>query len=637
MANEFAEKMNITGNHTPPGRKHLSDETILDVFWERVKKTPERPAILQKVAGEYRPVIWREHGRVVELIAGGLLKLDVQKEDKIAIMSNSRPQWTWSDIAILSCAGITVPIYPTLAAPEADYLLRHSDAVGVFVENERQLIKLLEIAKLPPKLRFIIMLEGEPPVGEDRVKVLKWEDALKDGEVFLPTHPKMLPERLKSIKPEDIATICYTSGTTGIPKGAMLSHANIFAVCESMSSHIGFAADELALSFLPLSHIYERVGGQFLAIHEGLVVAYAEQMETVAINMQEVRPTVINGVPRFYEKVYARIQSEVRKLPKPQQYLIRWAFALGKRAAKMKEATSNGAQELVQKIYKAELRVAERLVFSRIRRRFGGRLRFMVSGAAPLSPEVQLFFETLGITVIEGYGLTETAAPLALNTPLANKRGTVGRLLPRVEVKLAEDNEIMVRGPNVFVGYYKNEAATKEAFRDGWFLTGDIGEFDADGYLKIKDRKKDIIVTAGGKKIAPQYLENMYVGESLIGHILVYGDRRKYITALIAPSPDGLEAFAGRNSITYSSTEELVNHPLIQQEIQTLVNRKNQRLATFEQIKKFLVLDRDFSVEDNELTPTLKVKRKVITEKYKSLLDSMYETEDLEVEDMAEK
>jgi long-chain acyl-CoA synthetase len=317
--------------------------------------------------------------------------------------------------------------------------------------------------------------------------------------------------------------------------------------------------------------------------------------------------------------------------------LIRWAFALGKRAAKMKEATTNGTQELVQKIYKAELRVAERLVFSRIRRRFGGRLRFMVSGAAPLSPEVQLFFETLGIIVIEGYGLTETAAPISLNTPLANKRGTVGRLLPRVEVKLADDNEIMVRGPNVFVGYYKNEAATKEAFRDGWFLTGDIGEFDGDGYLKIKDRKKDIIVTAGGKKIAPQYLENMYVGESLIGHILVYGDRRKYITALIAPSPDGLEAFAGRNSITYTSPEELVHHPLILQEIQTVVNRKNQRLATFEQIKKFLILERDFSVEDNELTPTLKVKRKVITEKYKSLLDSMYESEDLEVEDMAEK
>ncbi len=613
----------------------MAQETLITVFWERVKSMPERPAILQKVAGAYRPVIWREHGKVVELISGGLLKYGVQKGDKLAILCNSRPQWTWADLSILSVGAVTVPIYPTLAYPEVEYLLRHSDSVGIFVENNNQLSKILMIDDLPPKLRFIVLMEGEPPVNS-RIQVTKWDDVLKDGEVYLPAHSNELSQRINNLTHDDLATIVYTSGTTGIPKGAMLTHGNLYSVCESMGLHVGFHSDELSLSFLPLSHIYERVGGQFIAIYEGFVMAFAESMETVAQNMIEVKPTIINGVPRFYEKVYNRIQSEIRKLPKPQQYLIRWALALGKRAARHKESATNGNIDLVRKIYRAELRVAERLVFSKIRRRFGGRLHFMCSGAAPLSPEVQLFFETLGITVIEGYGLTETSAPIAMNTPNGNKRATVGRVIPKVEMKLAEDGEIMVRGASIFKGYYKNDEATAQAFRNGWFLTGDIGETDAEGYLKIKDRKKDIIVTAGGKKIAPQFLENMFVGEGMIGHILVYGDRRKYITALITLNPEGLRAFAAENSITYSSTEELVHHPLVLQAVESLVARKNARLASFEQIKKFLVLDREFSIDSNELTPTLKLKRKVVTEKYKKLLDSLYETEDLEVEEVSQ-
>ena len=611
----------------------MAKETLVHVFWERVERSPERPAILHKVAGSYRPVIWREHGRVVELVAGGLLHLGIEPGQKIAIMSNSRPHWTWADLATLSAGAVTVPIYPTLAGPEVEFLLRHSDSVAVFVENERQLYKLLSQESLPERLKFVIVFDGEPPVGEQRVRVLKWEDLLKDGEVFLPSHPKALKERIQGLKPENLASIVYTSGTTGIPKGAMLLHGNLYAVCQALSVMVGFHTDELSLSFLPLSHVYERISGQFMAIYEGYVMAYAEAMDTVAQNLIEVRPTILNGVPRFFEKIYNRIQSEVRHMPQAQQYLIRWALALGKRAAKYREKSENGVDDIVRKIYRAELRVAERLVFSRIRRRFGGRLRFMVSGAAPLSPEVQLFFETIGIIIIEGYGLTETTAPVSFNVPNGIKRGTVGRPLPGVEVKFAEDGEIMVRGPNVFAGYYKNEGATSQAFANGWFLTGDIGEMDQDGFLKIKDRKKDIIITAGGKHVAPQYVENLFVGEGLISHILVYGDRRKYITALITLSAEGLAAFAKTNSISYSSTEELGHHPLVLQEVESVVRRKNQRLATFEQIKKFLVLDHDFTVEANELTPTLKVKRKVVTEKYRKLLDSLYEAEDLEFED----
>jgi len=613
----------------------VTQETLVNVFWERVKTNPERPAILHKVAGSYRPVIWREQGRVVELVAAGLLSFGVKAGDKLSILSHSRPQWSWADLAILSCGAVTVPIYPTLGVPEVEYLVRHSDSVGIFVESDRQLLKLLSCDSLPENLRFAVLMEGEPPVSppSSPLRIIKWEDLLKDGEVYLPSHPHELEKRIEAVKPEDLASIVYTSGTTGVPKGAMILHRNIYAVCQAMSLLVGFHPDDLALSFLPLSHVFERIGGQFLAIYEGLVAAYAESIDAVAQNMMEVRPTIMNGVPRFFEKVYNRVQAEVRNMPQAQQYLIRWALALGKRAARHRENSRNGVHDIVRKIYRAELRVAERLVYSRIRRRFGGRVRFMVSGAAPLSSEVQLFFELIGIPILEGYGLTETTAPISCNTPGGNKRSTVGRPLPGVEVKLAEDGEIMVRGPNVFAGYYKNEEATRDAFRDGWFLTGDIGEVDEEGFLKIKDRKKDIIITANGKHVAPQYLENLFAGDGLISHILVYGDRRKYITALVTLSPDGLESFARSNSISYSSLDELVHHPLVLREVEGIVSRKNQRLATYEQIRKFLVLDHEFSVERNELTPTLKVKRKVITERYRKLLDSLYEAEDIEVED----
>ena len=432
------------------------------------------------------PVIWREHGRVVELIAGGLLKL-MQPGDNVAIMSQSRPQWTWADVAILSCGGATVPIYPTLALPEVQYLVKHSDAVGVFVENERQARKILDAPELPARLKFIVVIEGNLTGVDPRVKCLTWDDLLKDGEVHLLANPQELSNRIKLVTPDTMASIVYTSGTTGVPKGVILTHDNIHSVCAAMSELVGFEPDDLSLSFLPLSHVYERVGGQFLAIYQGLTMAYAESMENVPRNLVEVKPTVLNGVPRFYEKAYQRIQAEIRNLPQAQQYLIRWALALGKRAAKY--GARSGNEDLMRQFYKGELRVADRLVFSRIRKRFGGRLRIMVSGAAPLSDEVQSFFNTIGLTIVEGYGLTETSAPVACNTPESNRPGSVGKPLPGIEVKIAPDGEILVRGASIFPGYYKNPSATDDALHDGWFSTGDIGEIDSDGYLHITDRK----------------------------------------------------------------------------------------------------------------------------------------------------
>ncbi|HIA55348.1 MAG TPA: long-chain fatty acid--CoA ligase [Candidatus Melainabacteria bacterium] len=612
--------------------ENLTYKTIVDVFWERVATMSERPAIMHKVDGKFRPVIWREHGRTVELTAGGLISLSVMPGEKLAIMSQSRPHWTWTDLASLSIGAVTVPIYPTLAAPEAQFLVRHSDAVGVFCENDVQLRKIQEAKDLPESLRFVVLMEGEPKTTDPRFKTLSWNQLLEHGEIQLGKDAQALPERIKNLKPEDLATIVYTSGTTGIPKGAMLLHSNIMAVCEAMHVLVGLNENDLALSFLPLSHVYERVGGQMISIYEGLVVAFAESIEQVPKNMIEVRPTVLNGVPRFYEKAYQRIQVEIRKLPKPQQYLIRWAMALGKRALHYKKAAQFKHEDhIVNQILKAELRVADRLVFSRIRRRFGGRLRVMVSGAAPLSPNVQEFFEIIGLNIVEGYGLTETSAPVACNTPEENHPGTVGKPMPGVEVKIAEDGEILVKGPSIFAGYYKNEEATNAALSNGWFSTGDIGEIDASGRLKIKDRKKDIIITSNGKHVAPQYIENLFKGENLISHILVYGDRRKYVSALITLSRDGLRAFAEANALPVDDLDKLTQHPKVREEVEAVVKRKNEPLANFERIKKFVILEHDFTVENDELTPTFKVKRKVITEKYRALLDSCYEAEDVEV------
>lgn len=608
-------------------------ETVIHVFWERVNSTPERPAILHKVDGRFQTVSWQESGDIARNVGCALLSMGVTAGDKVAIMSASRAQWLWSDIGNLSIGGVTVPVYPSLSAPEVEYLVNHSDAVGIFVENARQLRKFHTFSSIPAHLKFVVLFEGEtesPPPG---LEVFTWAQFIARGREFLGSNPNAIESCVANLKAGDLATIVYTSGTTGVPKGVMIPHSNIQFVCRTLSENVGFCSEDVALSFLPLSHIFERIGGQFLCIHDGILIAFSETMESVAENMGEVKPTIMNAVPRFYEKAYNRIQSQIRTMPAPQQYLIRWAISIGKRALKTHEGErNNGKTDIGSRIYRTELRVADRIVFSKIRQRFGGRLRFLVSGAAPLSPEVHQFFAILGLPILEGYGLTETTAPVCCNKPEDNVRGTVGKPLPGVEVKLASDGEILVRGPNVFSGYYKNEDATREAIRDGWFLTGDIGEIDASGYVRIKDRKKDIIITAGGKHVAPQVIENMLAGQGLVSRIVVYGDRRKHVVALVTPNLDEVKSFATANGLPTGSIEDLVSHPAVIADVQTLINVANARLASFEQIKRFVILPHDFTIEANELTPTLKIRRKYVSEKYRELLDGLYSLEDIAVE-----
>lgn len=586
---------------------------------------------MYKADGKYQSVSWWEQGKTVENISAALLKHGIAAGDKVGILSHNRPHWSWADVAILSAGAVTVPIYPTLGSGESTFVAANSDIVAVFVENARQLEKLSNPQEpLPDKLRLAIIMDGTAETAEPLLTVKTWDEFIKEGAEYVAENGDRVRQRRK-IDPSALATIVYTSGTTGLPKGAMLLHSNIYSVLDAMSKMVDFNQDDLALSFLPLAHVYERVGGQFLTIFLGIPFAYAESMEQVANNLQEVKPTVLNAVPRFYEKVYARVQGQIRQMPPTQQAFIRWAISLGKRATKQK-MEARVESSLLNQLYKAELRIADRLVFRKIRERFGGRLRMMTSGAAPLSSDVHVFFEALGMPIVEGYGLTETCAPLACNRPSDNKFKTVGRPLPGVEVRLADDGELLVRGPNVFAGYYKNEEATHAAFDDGWFKTGDIARIDEQGYIQITDRKKDIIITAGGKHVAPQLIENLFKDEPLINHVIAYGDKRKYITGLITLNQDALKTFAKSKALSYTDINELFQHPTVRKEIERVVHDKNQNLARFQRIKKFVILESEFSIESNELTPTLKVKRKVVTEKYQELLDGMYEAEDLEAQ-----
>lgn len=622
-----------TLNTRKEGSTELPDpkETVLNIFWERCRQNPYRVAVLQKQKGQFQPVTWHQCGEIVSEIAAGLLSLGLKAEDKAAIVSYTRAEWTWSDLAILSIRAISVPVYPTLKPNEMRFLLEHSDSKFIFLENRHQLHKLLEQEEISEALEYAILMEGEAPATEGKIHVLSWTQLRQLGAAYLQKYPHSVEEATAQLLPEQIATIVYTSGTTGVPKGAIITHGNIYFICRTLSVSVAFHPDDVALSFLPLSHIFERVSGQFLAIYDGFVLAYAESMDTVSVDMLAVRPTIMNAVPRFYEKVYSRVMAQIRSLARPQQILAKWAMSIGKRAAQARAEGLEPAQAL-SGMFRAELKLADRLVFSKVRQRLGGRLRFMSSGAAPLSVEIHNFFGAIGIPILEGYGLTETTAPVSCNRLGDIKIGSVGKPLNGVQVAIAEDGEIMVKGPNVFAGYYKNPEATAEAFRDGWFLTGDIGELDKDGFLSIKDRKKDIIITAGGKHIAPQYIENRLAGKGIISRLLVYGDRRKYITALVTLNHDALRAFARVHGQSHIEVEKFQLHPSVYNEVDRLIQEVNRELASFEQIKRFLILEEDFTVEADELTPTLKLKRKFVIEKYRKLLDSMYDAEEVSIE-----
>ncbi len=594
-------------------------ETLNQVFLNTVKKYPKENFILYKEKGKYKGISTQEFKNMVEEFSLGLRGLGLGKNDKIILLSENRPEWIISDLAILAFGGITVPIYPTLTAGQIKYIINDSDAKVVIFSNEIQGEKIKSIKHELPKVEKLISFVSPPFEGVlsfSRVREMGKKRKEKESELFEKT--------ALAIKPNDLATIIYTSGTTGMPKGVMLTHMNILSNILSVSEIIEFSDKDVVLSFLPLSHILERMVTHTY-IYKGCTIAYAESVETVAQNLLEVKPNIMVSVPRVFEKIYAKVMDNVLSSSPLKRKIFFWAVKVGKKVGEKKLA-----KESIGFFLKFKNKIAHKLVFSKIIERTGGRVRFFVSGGAPLSKEIAEFFYAMGLVILEGYGLTETSPVISVNTFENLKFGTVGKPIPRVEVKIAPDGEILVKGPNVMLGYYKKEEETKEAFKDGWFHTGDIGYLDKDGFLVITDRKKDIIVTSGGKNVAPQPIENMLKANPYISNVVVIGNKRKFVSALIIPNFEKLEEYAKFNNIEYKDRKDLVSKKEIKNFIQAEVDRTTEGLAPYERIKKIVLLDREFEISKDEITPTLKVKRNIIEKKYKDLIDELYKEENEE-------
>ena len=549
----------------------------------------------------------------IRTVSLGLTALGVKPGDRVALMSDSRPEWVVADLAILTAGAVTVPIYPTLPAAPAGYILADSGAEVVIAADKVQADKVRQVRPELPQLRELILIDAEDGADRDGETTLAAVQAR--GHQRLMTEDglaRRYKESASAIDAEQLATIIYTSGTTGDAKGVMLTHSAIVANLIDVDAAVRFEETDEALSFLPLSHAFERTT-VYMYLFKGVSLTFAESLDTVARDMVQVRPTVMTGVPRVFEKLHARVHDMVAKSPAIRQRLFHWAVATGR--ARVLAERGGGRPPLLAGL-------ADRLVLSKIRERTGGRLRFVCSGGAPLPVHVADFLFAVGIPVLEGYGLTETAPVLTTNPLHAARPGTVGLPLPRVELRLAEDGEILARGPNLMRGYYGQPEATAEAIQDGWFHTGDIGRFDDGGYLLITDRKKELLVTAGGKNIAPQPVEQRLKQHALVAEAVLIGDRRPYVTALLMPDFDALAAALGEPAA--SDREALVRRSDVLRLYEPVVEAVNAGRPGYEQMKRFRLVPAELSIEGGELTPTLKVKRRVIAEKWGGLIEELY-------------
>lgn len=585
--------------------------TIVHVLLENARQYPDRIIIKHKSekGGPFVDLTWSElHERVTALCAG-LIDKGLKPGDRVALLSYNRLDWILADLAVLMAGGIDVPIYHTNTAEQCQYIIQDAGCKFVVAEDQTQCAKIASLDVTP------IMIEAGN--GAERISSI-----MERGRRVRDRLAGDMADRLEQIQPDAMATIVYTSGTTGPPKGCMISHGNTTYVLESIDRLIQIDPDSnLSLLVLPLSHFYPRVSGYYYNLYKNVPLAMAESIDTLSQDMQAIRPTFFCSVPRILEKVHARIVAGAHQGSALQAKLFDWAVQKGRirGQALLAGKTLSAGQTMAYKL-------ADRLVLSRIRERLGGRLRFAVSAGAPLSAEVGEFVHSLGVQVLEFYGLTETLGG-TMTTFEKCRYGTVGMAMPGFEVSLAEDGEILIRGNN-FMGYFNRPDLTAEAVKeDGWCYTGDVGQWDDDGFLKITDRKKDLIITSGGKNISPQNLENILKTLPLIANAMVFGDRRKYLTALITLEPEDTENWARSRNIQYNNFAELSQNKELREYLTERIEEMNQGLARFETIKRFAVLERDFSQEHGEITPTLKVRRKVVTETYRHLLEAMYDGE----------
>ena len=591
----------------PPG-------TLNELFFAAIEKFDKPNALQYKRGGAYAALSHREIERRVRHIALGLASLGVKPGDRVAILSENRPEWALADYACLTAGVTDVPIYPTIPADQVAFILNDSGAVAIFVSNPEQAAKVIEVRSQLPSLAHVISFDEVGPSADMTLAALEHRGAAAETPQSLADYKRVA----ESVTPDDLATLIYTSGTTGNPKGVMLTHNNIRSNIEASRIQLPFQGDDVALSFLPLSHIFERMA-DYLMFATGSSIAYAEGLDTVPVNMVEVRPTIVFSVPRLYEKMYARVLQNALAGGFLKKRIFFWARGVADAWANEKLAGREPAGLLAKKYS-----VAQKLVFSKLKERTGGRLRYFVSGGAPLAPEINKFFYAAGLTILEGYGLTETSPVIGVNTPKDFRIGTIGRPVPGVEVKIAPDGEILTRGPSVMKGYFNNPTATAEAIDDeGWFHTGDIGEIRG-GFIAITDRKKDIIVTAGGKNIAPQPVENLVKTNKFVSQAVMIGDKRRFPSMLIVPNFEQLEDWARKKGIIWTDRAQLIRNPAVQEKMETEVLSQCTGLAHYETPRKVALLEQDFSLEKGEMTPTQKVKRRVVDKNYKDVIDTMY-------------
>jgi long-chain acyl-CoA synthetase len=594
----------------------MAIRTVCDIFYHSVDTFRKAEHLKYKKDGTWRAIGSEELRTAVEEVSMGLRALGVEKGDKVAILSENRPEWAIADLATLAIGAADAPVYPTLSPAQVLYILNDSESKVVFVSNAAQAAKVSEVRSQAKGLLHVIRMDEAPIPG-----TLHFDEVRAKGRETLARDKDAVRKRAAEVKPEDLATLIYTSGTTGDPKGVMLTHANLVSnVLGAAKAFPTLGPDDVCLSFLPLCHSFERTSGHNFMLFAGATIAYAESVEKVPENMVEIRPTVMGSVPRLYEKMFARVNEKVANDPPFRQKIFRWALGVGGQAFRHRVARTEPGVLL-----KLEVAVADKLVFSKIKQRTGGRLRLFISGGAPLAREIAEFFGAAGLLICEGYGLTETSPVITCNRPDWIKPGTVGLPLEKIEVKIAPDGEILCRGPNVMRGYFKKPEATAEAIdKDGWFHTGDIGVLDADGFLAITDRKKDILVTSGGKKIAPQPIENTLKTNRYFAEVVMIGNNRNFPAALVVPNFEPLEKWAREKGLAAGSREDLLRKPEVVAFYQQLVTDLTPDLAQFEKIKKITLIPREFTIEAGELTPTLKVKRRVVEVKYKDVIDRMY-------------
>ncbi len=587
--------------------------TINRLIAASVQRNPDKAALVSKVDKQWKPLTFREVETKLRLFSLGLRALGVQRGDCVAVLSENRPEWAIADLAILSMGCVTVPIYPTLPPAQVIYLLTNSGATALVASDAKQLQKA-QVGGTPlPGLKALITMEESSAKGD----IVSFDHVLKLGETQGSTLTPTFEKLRDSVQPDDLASLVYTSGTTGDPKGAMLTQGNLFAATQIAEAHLPFPVkDEIFLSFLPLCHVFERVT-YYLALGAGATTYYAESLFKVQENMMEVKPTLMQSVPRLYEAIYERSMDGIAKAPESRQKMIHWGLEVGNAHSKR---VNEG--KFISPLLAIQHLIADRLVLEKVRERFGGRFRFLVSGGAPLTRQTAEFFQAVGIPILEGYGLTETTAATTLNPYHRAKIGTVGKAISGVTVKLASDGEILITGPTVMKGYWGHEEATAEVIdSDGWFHSGDIGEIDRDGYVKITDRKKDILVLGNGKKVAPQPIENKLKMSPLISEIVLLGDSAGTVSALVFPNYERLGKWAKDKGLAETDAASLASNADARKAIKAEIDSLSTDLAEFEKIRKIALIEKPLSIENGELTPTLKVKRKVVREKYGHLLD----------------